>query len=89
LRTLRAQAEERRSSARRDGDAVIAQARSQAQTEAATIAADYAAEAAKLVDDAHATVARELAQAREQEQHIVESLADTLLTRALGSGVAA
>jgi len=89
LRTLRAQADERRSSARRDGDAVIGQARSQAQNEAASISADYAAQAAKLVEDAHATVARELAQARENEQQIVASLAETLLTRAIGSGLAA
>ncbi len=89
IRTLRTQAEERRSAARREGDAVIAQARAQAQTEAAGISADYAAQAAKLVQDAHATVAREIAAARENDAQIVESLADSLLTRAIGPGVAA
>ena len=47
------------------------------------------AQAAKLVEDAHATVAGELAQARENEQQIVESLAESLLSRAIGPGVAA
>ena len=89
IRTLRTQAEERRSAARREGDAVLAQARAQAQTEAAGISADYAAQAAKLVQDAHATVAREIAAARENDAQIVESLADSLLTRAIGPGVAA
>jgi F-type H+-transporting ATPase subunit b len=89
IRTLRAQADERRSVARREGDAAIAQARAAGQNEAASVAADYAARAAKLVQDAHDTVAGEVAHAREREQQIVESLAETLLTRAIGPGVAA
>lgn len=89
IRALRAEADERRSAARREADGVIAQARSQGQAEAATITADYAARAAQLVEEAHATVAGEVAQAREREQQIVESLADTLLTRAIGPGVLA
>ena len=89
LKSLRAQADERRAAARREGDALIAGARSQAQAEAATVAGDYASRAAELVEEAQATAGRELAQAREKEQQIVESLADTLLTRAIGSGVAA
>jgi F-type H+-transporting ATPase subunit b len=89
IKTLHGQADERRAGARREADATIAEARSQAQTEAAAMGADFSTRAAALVEAAHATVAREVAQARENEEHIVESLADALLTRAIGSGVAA
>jgi F-type H+-transporting ATPase subunit b len=89
VRTLRTQAEERRAAARREADAAIAAGRSQGQTEAATIAAESAEQAAKLVEDAQATVAREVAIARERETQIIENLAETLLTRAVGPGMAA
>lgn len=89
LKALHAQAEERRAVARREADAVIAQARSQAQTEAAAIGVAFTGEAEAIIEEAHATVAHELAQARENEQQLVAGLADTLLTRALGPGVAA
>ncbi len=89
VKSLRAQAEERRAAARRDADAVFTQARAQAQNEAAAIAADFAARASVITDDAQTVVAREIAQARESEPQIVASLADTLLSRALGPGVAA
>jgi F-type H+-transporting ATPase subunit b len=88
LRSLRSRADDRRAAARREGDATIASARAQAQTEAAAIAADYTARAAQLVEHAHATVAREMEQARAGEQQIVDSLADSLLSRAI-DGVAA
>jgi len=89
LKTLRTQADERRAAARREADALMAQGRSQGQAEAASISADFAARAAQLIEEAHATVAREVAHARQNEEQIVESLADTLLTRAIGPGVAA
>ncbi len=89
VKMLRVQAEERRAAARREADALIAQARSEAQSEAAAVSADFAAQAVRLVEEAHATVAHEVTQARENEQRIIESLADTLLTRAIGSGIAA
>ncbi len=89
IASLRAQADERRAAARREADTVIAQARAQAQNEAASIAADFTARAASIAADAHATVEGEVAQARRSEAQIVESLADTLLTRAIGSGIAA
>jgi len=84
VKSLYNQAEERRAAARREADAVIAQARSQAQAQAEEIAGDYAAQAAQLVEEAHARVAREVAEARAHEDRIVESLADELLTRAIG-----
>jgi F-type H+-transporting ATPase subunit b len=89
VRTLRAQAEERRSGARREAENVLAQARAQAQNEAASVGAEYNARATQLSEEAHATVEREVAQAREHEQQIVQSLADSLLSQAIGPGVAA
>jgi F-type H+-transporting ATPase subunit b len=89
VKLLRAQAEEKRAAARREADAVIAQARSQGQTEAASIGADFSARAAELTEAAQAEVAREITQARSSEQQIIENLADTLLNRALGPAVAA
>jgi F-type H+-transporting ATPase subunit b len=88
IKSLHTQAEERRAAARRDADAMMAQSRSRGQEEAASISAEYAARAAQLIEEAHATVAAELAQARKNEEQIVDNLADTLLTRALGAGVA-
>jgi F-type H+-transporting ATPase subunit b len=89
VKLLRTQAEERRAAARREADAVIAQARSQGQNEAATVSADYTARAAQITEEAQAAVAQEIVQARQNEQQLVESLADTLLNRALGPAVAA
>jgi F-type H+-transporting ATPase subunit b len=81
IQNLHAQADERRTAARREADGVIAQARSAGQAEAATLTAD--------IEDAHAAVEREVTTAREREQQIVESLAETLLTRAIEPRVAA
>ena len=89
VKMLRMQAEERRAAARREADAVIAQARSQGQTEAATVSADHMSRALQITEEAEAAVAQEIVQARQNEQQIVESLADTLLNRALGPAVAA
>jgi F-type H+-transporting ATPase subunit b len=87
VNALHAQAEERRAAARREADAVIAQARSLAQAEAATITTDFTAQSQGLIEEAQAAVACEIAQAREKEQQIVEGLADTLLTCAIGPEV--
>jgi F-type H+-transporting ATPase subunit b len=89
VKLLRAQAEERRAAARREADAVTAQARSQGQAEAATVTADYTARALQITEEAEAAVAQEIVQARQNEGQIVETLADTLLNRALGPAVAA
>ncbi len=86
---LHAQAEERRAAARREAEGLIAQARSAAQADAAAMTAEFTARAEQIVEAAHATVARELADARVNEQQIVEGLVDTLLTRAIGPGVTA
>jgi F-type H+-transporting ATPase subunit b len=89
IKLLRTQAEERRAAARREADGEIAQARAQGQNEAATVGADFTTRAAQITEAAEAEVAREIAHAREGEQEIVKSLADTLLEQALGPAVAA
>ena len=88
IRTLRTQAEERRSAARREGDAVLAQARAQAQTEAAEILADHQTRATGIIADAHVAVKLEIATARRTETEVVESLARTMLERAVGPEMA-
>jgi F-type H+-transporting ATPase subunit b len=89
VKLLRTQAEDRRAAARREADAVIAQARSRGQAEAATVGADYTARAAQITEEAQTAVAQEIAHARQNEEQIVENLAETLLNRALGPAVAA
>jgi F-type H+-transporting ATPase subunit b len=86
---LHAQADERRAAARREAEAIMAQARAAGQAQAADIAADFAARAVQHTQEAHATVAREVATARESEGQIVESLAETLVARAIEAPVAA
>lgn len=84
LKSLQTQADDRRAAARRDADAAIAAARSKAQAEAAEQTAEYVERATAIVDEAHATVAREMEAARSNEAALVDSLARTMLDRALG-----
>jgi F-type H+-transporting ATPase subunit b len=85
-RTLKGQAEERRAAARREAEAAIAKARVEAQHEAGETLAEYQSRAQGLVEDAQSTVAREIEAARAQEPQVVDSIAQTLLERALGPG---
>ncbi len=87
-RSLASAADEARAAARRAADATIAQARARAQGEAAVIVADHQAQATAIVAEAQATVALELAQARSTEHEVVESLARTMLERAVGPELA-
>lgn len=88
LKSLRTQADERVATARRAGDALVAQTRAEAQNAANSIIADHQAQAAAIVDEAQATVGLEIAQARLSEPAAVESLARTMLERAVGPEVA-
>jgi F-type H+-transporting ATPase subunit b len=81
---LLAEADATRAAARRTAEAVIASARSSAQAEAAVIVADHQAQANAIVAEAQATVALEIASARTAEHDVVESLAHTMLERAVG-----
>lgn len=84
LKSLQSQADARRAAARRDADAAIAAARTKAQNEAAGQTTQYIDRAGAIVDEAHATVNREMAAARENEAALVDSLARTMLDRAVG-----
>jgi F-type H+-transporting ATPase subunit b len=88
-KSLAVEADDVRAAARRAADTVIAQARAAGQAEAAVIVADHQAQAAAIAAEAQATVALEIAQARLAEREVVESLARTMLERAVGPELAA
>ena len=89
VKTARGRAEELRAAARRDAEAAIANARTEAQNEAGDVVADYQRRASEIVEKAHQEADAEIAAARTSEPQIVESLAQTLLERAIGPGAAA
>jgi F-type H+-transporting ATPase subunit b len=82
--TLRAEAESRRSGARRSAEETVAKARAAAEREAQTIVETNASEARTLVEQARATVALEVNAAKAREPELSQALAKTLLERALG-----
>jgi F-type H+-transporting ATPase subunit b len=86
VKALRGQAEDRRAAARREAEAAIAKTRAQAQNEALEELAEYQQRAQGLIEDAQREVAAELEAARAKEPQVVDSLAQTLLDRALGPG---
>jgi F-type H+-transporting ATPase subunit b len=89
VKTARGRAEELRAVARREAEAAIAKARGEAQNEAADVVADYQRRASEIVEKAHQEADAEIAAARTGEPQIVESLAQTMLERAIGPGAAA
>ena len=89
VKTARGRAEELRAAARRDAEAAIAKARTEAQNEAGDVVADYQRRASEIVEKAHQDADAEIAAARTSEPQIVESLAQTMLERAIGPGAAA
>ena len=88
-KALGVEADEKRAAARRAADATIGAARAAGQNEAAVIVADHQAQANAIAAEAQATVALEIAQARMTEHDVVESLAQTMLERAVGPEMAA
>jgi F-type H+-transporting ATPase subunit b len=88
LKSLRLQADEKRSAARRKADATVGESRAQAQSEAAAIIAEHQVEASVIIAEAQATVGLELAQARATEGPVVEALAREMLERAVGPELA-
>ena len=88
IRSLHAQAEEQRTIARREVDALLTEARATAQGEASSIVGDHQVQATALIAEAQATVALELQAARVEEEAIVASLARTMLERAVGPEIA-
>jgi len=87
-RSLAASADDARAAARRAADVTIGEARAQAQAVAADIVAEHQAQAGAIAAEAQATVALEIAQARSSERDVVDSLAQTMLDRAVGSELA-
>ena len=83
-KTLRGQAEERRTAARRAADEAMARARVEAGAQGDAAISVAQTRAAELVAEAQAEVVREIEAARREEPRIVNALADELLGRALG-----
>jgi len=89
IKTAQSRAEERRAAARREAETAIAKARVAAQNEAAALIEDYQQRASVIVEQAHQEVQREIAAARTGEPQVVESIAQSMLERAIGSGAVA
>ena len=89
IKTAHSRAEERRAAARREAEAEIAKARIGAQNEAGALIADYQQQASAIVEQAHQEVQREIAAARTGEPQVVESIAQSMLERAIGPGATA
>jgi F-type H+-transporting ATPase subunit b len=89
VHAARGAAEERRAAARREAAAAIAKARVAAQDEAAQLVASAQQRAAAIAEDAQREVRAEIEAARAGEDRIVDSIAQTMLERAIGPGAAA
>lgn len=86
IKALHNEADERRAAARREAEVEIAKARAVAQSAADEVLVKYQEQATELVAQAHREVDSELQAARAKEPEIVESLTQTLLERAIGTG---
>jgi F-type H+-transporting ATPase subunit b len=84
LKSLRSQADDKRSTARRRADAIVGEARAQAQAEAAQIINEHQVEASVIIAEAQATAGLELVQARMTSGPVIETLAREMLERAVG-----
>lgn len=89
IKTAHSRAEELRAAARRESDAQIAKGRTAAQNEASDLVGDYQKRALSIAEEAQREVEREIAEARKGEAQVVESIAQSLLDRALGPGATA
>jgi F-type H+-transporting ATPase subunit b len=84
LKSLRVQADDARSAARRAADATIGESRATAQAESASIIAEHQIQAADMIAEAQSAVHLEMAQARSTSGPVVEKLAREMLERAVG-----
>ncbi|HEX3468389.1 MAG TPA: hypothetical protein VHT05_09955 [Candidatus Elarobacter sp.] len=89
IKTAHARAEELRAAARRESEAEIAKARVAAQNEASDLLGGFQQRALGIAEQAQKDVERETAEARKSETQVVESIAQTMLERALGPGATA
>jgi F-type H+-transporting ATPase subunit b len=89
IKTAHGTAEGRRAAARREAEAEIMKARAAAQNEALELLAGYQSRAGAIIAQAHEEVQREIAAVRASEAQVVESIAHSMLDRAIGPGVVA
>ncbi len=82
---FRSEADAKRAAARRDAEEAVAKAKAAAETEAASLVGVQSEKAQTIVDAARATIAGEVSTARLREDELSQSLARTLLERAIGS----
>jgi F0F1-type ATP synthase membrane subunit b/b' len=82
---LRGDADGRRGAARRAAEETVARSRMAAESEAGHLVGGRTSEAHAIVEQARAMVALELSAARAKEPELSQSLAKTLLERALGT----
>ena len=85
VKTLQGQADEKKARARREAAETFSLARAEANSEADLLGAAYAERAATLIDQAQATVAKELAAAKAGEEPLARELAAMLLDRAVAT----
>ncbi len=84
-RGFRSQAEQKRAAARREAEERVTQARVAAERQAEGQIAAETAKVEAIVEEARATVAREMQAAKSREGELTQSLARTLLERATGT----
>jgi F-type H+-transporting ATPase subunit b len=87
-KTLREQAERVRAEARREAEQKVAKARADASNKTAELASQYAAQVQATVEEAARNANAELAQARANEERLVDQLADVMVERTLGAAAA-
>jgi F-type H+-transporting ATPase subunit b len=80
---LREQADAIRADARREADHIMAATRNEAGNEAARMSAEYAQRVQKIVEDAHAEVAKEVEAIRPREETLASELASQIVGRVL------
>jgi F0F1-type ATP synthase membrane subunit b/b' len=80
---LRARAEQIKQDARREAEHVLSRERNEAGNEASRIAAEYGARASDVVEQAHATVVKEVEAVMPREDALASELAISVLARVL------
>ncbi len=86
IRTAHSTAEGKRAAARREAEAGIAKGRAAAQTEALDLIAGYQIRASAIIEESQQEVEREVTAVRANEAQAVESIAQSMLERAIGPG---
>jgi F-type H+-transporting ATPase subunit b len=85
VRDLKGQAETKRAEARREGDQAAVGTRAEAQRKSDAIVSEGQSKAQSIIEAAQQTVHSEVKEAQAKEGQLVNDLADTMLSRAIGS----